>query len=43
MILVYLFIGDASNLVEKDLIKKYPDLKVDVLKVSHHGSTYGDM
>lgn len=39
--LVYLFIGDASNLVEKDLIKKYPDLKVDVLKVSHHGSTTG--
>lgn len=39
--LVYLFTGDASNLVEKDLIKKYPDLKVDVLKVSHHGSTTG--
>lgn len=39
--LVYLFIGDASNLVEKDLIKKYPDLKVDVLKASHHGSTTG--
>lgn len=38
---VYLFTGDASNLVEKDLIKKYPDLKVDVLKVSHHGSTTG--
>lgn len=39
--LVYLFTGDASSLVEKDLIKKYPDLKVDVLKVSHHGSTTG--
>ncbi len=39
--LVYLFTGDASNLVEKDLIKKYPDLKVDVLKVSHHGSITG--
>ncbi len=39
--LVYLFTGDASNLVEKNLIKKYPDLKVDVLKVSHHGSTTG--
>lgn len=39
--LVYLFTGDASNLVEKDLIKKYPNLKVDVLKVSHHGSTTG--
>lgn len=39
--LVYLFTGDASSLVEKDLIKKYPDLKVDILKVSHHGSATG--
>ena len=39
--LVYLFTGDASSIVEKDLIKKYPDLKVDILKVSHHGSATG--
>ncbi|WP_455683556.1 DNA internalization-related competence protein ComEC/Rec2 [Thomasclavelia sp.] len=39
--LVYLFTGDASSKVEHQLIKNYPDLKVDVLKVSHHGSATG--
>lgn len=39
--LVYLFMGDASNRVEHKLIENYPDLKVDVLKVSHHGSITG--
>ena len=37
----YLFMGDASSEVEKELIKKYPELKADVLKVSHHGSSTG--
>lgn len=36
--LKYLFTGDISTAVELELIEKYPDLKVDVLKVSHHGS-----
>ena len=35
--LSYLFTGDISTQVEKELIKKY-DLSVDVLKVAHHGS-----
>lgn len=39
--LVYLFMGDASSEVEKNLIKKYPELKADILKVSHHGSSTG--
>ena len=39
--LVYLFMGDAASEVEKELIKKYPELKADVLKVSHHGSSTG--
>lgn len=34
----YLFMGDASVKVEKALLEQYPDLKADVLKVSHHGS-----
>ena len=30
--------GDAGIVNEKALIKNYPNLKVDVLKVGHHGS-----
>ena len=33
-----LFTGDISKEVEKDLLKTYHHLDVDVLKVSHHGS-----
>lgn len=34
----FLFMGDASIEVEKDLLDKYQHLDIDVLKVSHHGS-----
>lgn len=34
----FLFCADISMLVEKDLIKQYPNLKIDVLKLAHHGS-----
>lgn len=34
----YLFTGDISSSVEKDLLDK--DINVDVLKVAHHGSNY---
>lgn len=34
----FLFMGDASIEVEKDLMEEYPYLKADVLKVGHHGS-----
>ena len=33
--------GDASIAIESELIKEYPELKCDVLKVSHHGSNTG--
>lgn len=33
-----LFTGDISTTVEKELIEKYDQLDVDILKVSHHGS-----
>lgn len=34
----FLFTGDISNKAEKQLIQKYSNLKLDILKVSHHGS-----
>ncbi|MDD4642330.1 MAG: MBL fold metallo-hydrolase [Erysipelotrichaceae bacterium] len=34
----YLFLGDISAEVETDLIKDYPNLQADVLKIAHHGS-----
>ncbi|MFD1018823.1 DNA internalization-related competence protein ComEC/Rec2 [Thalassobacillus hwangdonensis] len=41
----WLFTGDISKAVEEATIEAFPDMKVDVLKVSHHGSktsTSGD-
>lgn len=35
----FLFLADVSQAVELQLIKRYPNLKVDVLKVAHHGSS----
>nr|MCR5348817.1 MBL fold metallo-hydrolase [Bacilli bacterium] len=35
---VWLFTGDAGVTVEKNVIRDYPDLDCDVLKVGHHGS-----
>ena len=35
----YLFSGDISSKVEEKIIASNKDLKVDVLKVSHHGSS----
>jgi len=34
----FLFMGDAEELNEFELLKNYPDLKTDILKVAHHGS-----
>ena len=36
--LSYLFTGDISSQIELDMIKQYPTLDIDVLKVGHHGS-----
>ncbi|MCR8967849.1 DNA internalization-related competence protein ComEC/Rec2 [Streptococcus zalophi] len=35
----FLFTGDLEKEGEEDLLKHYPDLKVDVLKAGHHGSS----
>lgn len=37
----FLFTGDASSAVERDLIARKTNLSADVLKVSHHGSNTG--
>lgn len=34
----FLFTGDLEQEGEKELLKNYPQLQVDVLKVGHHGS-----
>ena len=36
----YLFMGDATSIVERILINEGKDLDSDVLKVGHHGSQY---
>ena len=33
----FLFTGDAEDVSEKEILKNYDDLKVDVIKVGHHG------
>lgn len=35
----FLFTGDAGKLVEKEVLQKGYDVKADVLKLGHHGST----
>lgn len=34
----FLFTGDLETTGEKVLLETYPDLKIDILKVGHHGS-----
>ena len=34
----YLWMGDASRMIEKQLLHQYPNVKADILKVGHHGS-----
>lgn len=34
----FLFLGDAGLQQERELIQRYPQLKVDILKLGHHGS-----
>lgn len=34
----YLFLGDIGKEVEGELVKEYPTLEVDVIKLAHHGS-----
>lgn len=34
----WLFMGDASTKVEKDILSKYKNLNCDIIKIGHHGS-----
>lgn len=35
----FLMTGDAEKSVEKEIMEKYPNLDIDILKVGHHGSS----
>lgn len=35
----FLFTGDAGKEVEREILKAYPTLKAEVIKVGHHGSS----
>lgn len=37
----FLFTGDISSKAEEKLVNKYGDLDIDILKVTHHGSSTG--
>ena len=39
--LSFLLTGDISKHVEEDVIAQYPNLDIDILKLSHHGSKTG--
>lgn len=34
----YLMMGDATIIQEKEIIRQYPGLEIDILKLGHHGS-----
>ena len=34
----FMFMGDASNITEKEILSKYNLQDIDILKVGHHGS-----
>ena len=36
----FLFAADITNVCECDMMEKQLDLRADILKVAHHGSTY---
>jgi len=37
--LKFLLMADADELTEQDLLRQYPNLETDILKVGHHGSS----
>lgn len=36
----FLMMGDVSSTIEKEILRRKPSLKADVLKIGHHGSKY---
>lgn len=36
--LKWLFTGDISKEIEEKIIRNYPGINIDILKVAHHGS-----
>lgn len=38
-----MFMGDAGHEAEKEILKQYPNLKIDILKIGHHGSKHSSL
>jgi len=36
----FLFMGDLPQAEEEEMLKSYPDLKAEIIKIGHHGSKY---
>lgn len=34
----FLFMGDAGKVAESEILKRYPELQADIVKIGHHGS-----
>jgi competence protein ComEC len=39
----FLLMGDAGSKVERDILNSFSNIKVDLIKIGHHGSSYSSL